>query len=535
MAGVFFRLKLALIRNGLRGSPLRVAGFAVVAAWAGAVALLGFSLLAHPPADPPNRADLPVAAFALVFLGWVVLPVIGYGLDETLDPSRLALLPLRRRQLMTGLVVASSVGVAPVATLLGLSGAVPGYGRGLGGRAVVAAAVAVEFALCVTGARAVTTALSRALRSRKGRDTWLVALPLFLLVSSLLALAARPLGPRASNQAVAELVAVLRWLPPGFAGHAAHLAEQGRLGAALRDLVVPAAAALGLVLLWMRNLERLAHSSEPVAHRRGSTLEARPDTVLGLFPARWPFPRDRRGAVAVKDLRYLWREPMLRAQRGMTLIFAVGAVASVALVPRLQGPEAVLNAAAFAWLFSLNAVNQFAADRAAYWMHAAAPGDPRADLLGKNLAGVLLYGALFLVVAPAIAALSGGWAYLPLAVCLVVGLFGISFGVGNVASVRLPIPMPDSSTNLWASRGDQGCGTGLVMQLVFVLNVALAAPVGALVFAGVRFWRPLLWVAAAFALAYGLLVYRAGLGLAAAWLRDHQPELLENLSPRQAA
>ena len=50
-------------------------------------------------------------------LGWLLLPLVFFGVDETLDPARFALLPLRRRTLVTGMLAAALVGVPAVATL----------------------------------------------------------------------------------------------------------------------------------------------------------------------------------------------------------------------------------------------------------------------------------------------------------------------------------------------------------------------------------------------------------------------------------
>src|SRR6266536_3274226 len=67
--------------------------------------------------------------------------------------------------LAAALLVASCVGLPPRATLAALSGAVVGFGPAGPGLVVVVLAVVLEFALCVLAARALTTALSRWLRS----------------------------------------------------------------------------------------------------------------------------------------------------------------------------------------------------------------------------------------------------------------------------------------------------------------------------------------------------------------------------------
>ena len=127
MARQFALLKLRLVRNGLR-SPQYAVLFTIGAAGAAVMSLVGFTLLSALRTDA-IRADATLVAFAAVTVVWTVLPLMGFGTDETLDPQRLALLPLRRGQLLRGLLVAALIGVAPVATTFALSGAIVGLDR----------------------------------------------------------------------------------------------------------------------------------------------------------------------------------------------------------------------------------------------------------------------------------------------------------------------------------------------------------------------------------------------------------------------
>ncbi|MDP9405833.1 MAG: transporter, partial [Actinomycetota bacterium] len=118
MARLFVRLKLRLIANGLRRSPRYAVALVLGAAFvvpfmaAGAV---GAALLGR-ATDPATVAGPAlVVALALLWLGWVVGPVLAFAADETLDPARLRLLPLRRSQLAAGLLAASAVGIGPLA------------------------------------------------------------------------------------------------------------------------------------------------------------------------------------------------------------------------------------------------------------------------------------------------------------------------------------------------------------------------------------------------------------------------------------
>ena len=105
VVGTFVRLKLRLLRNGLhigQGAVL----FAIGAIGAGVLGLSGFAALAAARGDT-IAPDLAIVVFGIATLGWTVLPILGFGNDETLDPQRLATLPLSRRQLVTGVLAAS--------------------------------------------------------------------------------------------------------------------------------------------------------------------------------------------------------------------------------------------------------------------------------------------------------------------------------------------------------------------------------------------------------------------------------------------
>jgi len=511
---------------------MRLVGFLVGLVFALQLALFGFLVFALASHQPSTREQIPVLGFSLMFVGWVIGPVFGFGMDETLDPERLSLLPLSRRRLMTGLTVASTVGVGPVATLVALSGAM-GYAAFGWGSFVVAAAILLEFVLCLTAARAVTTGLTRAMRSRKARDIWAVLFSLMAVAAALLPQLARVIAYSSGGRAATRVEHVLRWLPPGMAGRAAVEADAGRLGLAALYLV-PVALAIVLGVLWWRaNLDRLTSTSEP-AGQSSDQSTVRP-MAGGVGRLRNLLPAGRTGAVALKDVKYLWRDPILRAQRFMTGLAALGGLMAVAFARNLHRPEMVLASSVFVWWTALPAANQFAVDRGAYWMNAVAAGDSLHDVLGKNLAGFIINGPPFLLLAVAVAAITGGWVYLPVALALGIGVLGSVYGLGNVTSVRLAQPLPESMTNLWSARAGQGCGTGLVLALVLLANQVLMVPLAGLVLAGLLEWRPLLWATIPVAIAYGVVLYAAGVRVATGWLRTHQADLLEALSPKHVA
>ncbi|MFN2590167.1 MAG: hypothetical protein ABR518_05310 [Actinomycetota bacterium] len=538
MVGIFLRLKIRLIRNGFRAHGFRIVFFILGAVFAAEFAVGGFAVLATSSGDPTARVALPVTGFTALFVGWLLIPAFGFGLDETLDPTRLTLLPLSRRQLMAGLFTASATGLGPAATLLALCGALVGYASFGPGTPIVAAAIALEFGCCVAGSRAVTAALSSLLRRRRVRDLWGIALFLFALLFNGLFQGVRFLGRTLTPDDLLQISRVMRWTPPGMLGQAIVDADGGRFGIALAGLLPPLVFVGDLGVWWATTLEGLTTRAEPVSAPRETERVGKAKRALpggGLFPRAARFlPRNRWGAVAAKDLRYLSREPMLRAQRLTTFLFAIGAVVAVALVPAVRHPPTTLASSLLLWWFGLGAMSQFAQDRGAYWMNVAATGEPEDDLVGKNVVLGLMILPVFLIVAVATAALTGGWRYLPVAIATGLGSFGIALGVGNVVSVRFAQPMPETMTNLWAHTTGQGARTVGLMMIVFFGSQLLVAPIAVLVLLGLTSWSPLLIVAIPVSLAYGATMYVLGRKIAAEWLRHRQTQLLEALSPRAA-
>ena len=425
MAGHLVGLRIALLRNGLRRShwPQQVA--LALGALAGLpLAFGGFLLLALVPRAEPGAGLLLVeAVFLLLFCGWGLFPLLSFAGDASLDPSRLALLPLRPGELVTGLSLAACVGVAPLCTLVALVGAVVGFATLGPGVVLVVAAVLVQFALCIVGSRALLTALSRQLRSRRARDLVIVLVSVTAVGFNLALQVGARLAERLERsdlEALRPAARALGWLPPGLAARALVDASQGRLAAAAAELAGAALAVVALGWWWWRSLDRVLTTAEPAARRRTRQ-------PAGLFPRplRRLLPADQRGAVAAKELRYLARHPRLRVAWVVSCLLGLALVVFVAVTDGLRHPWMVLASLAMAFLASQNSLNQFGFDGPAYWTQVAAGADPRGDLTGRNLASLLSGMVSTAVLSLLLAAVTGGWLYVPVALCLGLGVLGL--------------------------------------------------------------------------------------------------------------
>lgn len=529
MARHFLRLKVALVGSAFRRGWQHAVGLAAGLLFGLPFALLvaaGLALAARTEAGPA----LLVLAFAGLAVAWTLAPVLFFGLDETLDPARLQLLPLSRRQLLVGLTVAAAVGIPAVASLAVLLAGLA-YPRGVAGLAVAAVAVAAQFLACLWAGRALATSLSATLRSRKGRDLAAGAAMLTGLavagagqVPNLLA------GTLAGDGAAARLTAALDGVagvvaltPPGWAAGAIVAARDGRMLAALALLAGSVALAAALGWAWQAALARAL--TQPGTAASGKSRDQ------GLFHAslKW-LPRGHLGAAVARELRYLLRVPQLRIGLALLVAFGVALVVAAAVVGSLSRPEVVYAPALLVVVQGFQAVNLFGHDRGAVWLLVASSPSYRTDLAGKAIAHGMATLAVAVPASVALAGLTGAWGHVVPAVLLSAALQLSALGVGTVASVLAPHPLPEGASNMWGSSAGMGCATMLLQAAAFALQGVLLAPAAGAVAAAYFLapsWLPL---AGALAAAYGAAIWGAGTVLAAARLHTHAPEFVAALS-----
>lgn len=522
-AALFAGLKLRLIRNGVRQSGMAAVGSVLGSCFAVIGGLVGFGLaVASGQVAAEDAAVWAVLVPAVLAIGWTLLPLIAFGTDETLDPGRLALTPLPARRLVVGLAAASAVGFGPAVVWATLAGLVVGHLTSGAGALLVPLAALLHGALCIVLARTTATLLAALLSSRRGQDTALTA-------AGLIGFAALGAGQLAQHldelgaDGLRPLADVLSWTPFGLAGAAIADAGTGAEAAAVARL----GAVAGLVALFgwgwgqalARSLERTA-ASGPAPRRR-------PRSRSWLPPRVWT-------AVAAKEWRYLRREPRRRVQ--LITAVVVGVVLPLSVVISAPDPPApaVLAGSIAGWLAVLTSFNQFGFDGGALWMDVVAGNAVRDELVGKNaVAGLVVFVAAVLA-AVVLAAVTGGWVYLPVALLLAVGATGVGLGVANVISAVAPVPLPESSNPFASAGGGQGCVAALIYLAAMVLLGLLLLPLAIGVLVALAVARPAVALVGLAALPYGWGIWRLGLDLAVRRLWWRQPELLAQVDPRVA-
>ncbi|MDR8408529.1 hypothetical protein MTP10_07240 [Nonomuraea sp. 3-1Str] len=513
---LFAQLKLRLLAGNLRGDLQRKLGFVFSLVVAAGLAVLGFALMALVRLAPHDvAADIVVVAYSAILVGWMVVPLLAFGLDDTLDPARLSLFPLRTGELAVGMFTASATGVWPVATLVVVAGGLAGLATSPGGVLVGAVAVLLQFALCLVLSRLVTTSLSGALRTRRGRDMLAVA-ALFVVVLAQLPnlLLNTNLGDPAAM--LRGTAGVLRWTPPGMLAHA--IADGGLFG--LAEVAVVALVVVLAAWLWIKALSRALVT--PDASTQGSSVRE------GSGLADRFLPDGPLAAVVAKELKYLRREPRFRVLWFTSVV--VSAVLALSLSSNIPGgagpwlPIATTSMAAI--MIALQSGNLYGIDGASLWMNVVAIGSEdgfRTDLAGRHLANAIAATPLLVAIAVAGSLLTGQPTAIPFAVLAGWGALGVGLGVGAVTSVAIPYTVPERMNAFTGAAPGQG-GQAFVSSMgAFAGIAALTLPLAVPIAFG------LVWLCVV-APVYGLLIETLGRRLGATIGFSRMPELVAAVS-----
>ncbi|MFC4061978.1 hypothetical protein ACFOWE_27060 [Planomonospora corallina] len=481
-------MKLSMVRNAMNGQK---AGLIMIGAALGLVAA-GATLFAA-----FRSGDLLAAAYAVWMLGWIFGPVFAGGGDETLRPEYFTLLGLPPRRLAAGLLASAFVGVAPVISLLALSGLVVSGLRQSPATVLVAlAAMLLQLAVFVLLSRVAVALMGVALRSRAGAVGAAVVNGAILAALGqiwVFAVALNQVGGISPGAASA-----LRYLPSGWgpaAVEAAGLGDWGRAGLALGALVVLIAL---LLAAWAALLTRRVGSVKRSARGRRPMTAATATT-----------------AVVAKELR-TWSRDLVRTHQ---LTFSVAYGVFFAAAPLLLGWDVMLPWAGplFVVMAASMSANLYGVDGTALWLTLMVPG--ASDVRGRQLAWLLVVVPPAVLLTAGLASVTGGpW---PMVLAVTAALLGGGAGIVPLISVYSLVPGVDPHRrggNPLRVSEDDGAMTG---QAYAVL--ALTALTGAPAAVAAAAYG---WAGVAVGVATGVLCWW-GLGLLAQRrLHSRGPELL---------
>lgn len=515
MVAHLVRLKLVLLRNGLRRGTWQVVALALGALYGlGVLALVLVStVLLAVSGDLEVRRTAVVLLGALLVAGWWFVPLVAFGLDSTLDVDRFATFAVPRRDLALGLALASLVGVPGLVTVLGALASGLLWARE--GLAVVVGVVGglLGAATAVLGARVLTTALGPALRNRRTRDLLavLALVPLMLLGPILSGVGS---GLVALEDRMPAIAAAAAWTPfgaPWALGADAATGAWGALGARL--LVVVTVLAL-LALAWDRTLAA-------ALVRPAGASSSRSTAGLGLLGR---VPASPTWAVAARCLAYWRRDPRYS-----------GSVVVVPLLPVLfaiTGSDGMLLAAGpiAAYLMGWAISADVAYDHTAFWTHLAAPLRGVQDRLGRVIAATVVGLPATLVITVVALAVTDRWDLTVPLLALTAGVLAAGLGLASVASAQVVVPVPKPGESPFAT--PQGGSSAMFLSQLAgtaVLAVVTAPGVVLTLLAATSGSVGLGWAAAVVSLAIGAVVLVMGVRQGGAVYDRRAPVLMERL------
>ena len=246
LARIGISLRWRLSSNRLRRRGKRTRRFMIVAA--GGYTMVTVVVLGRARFTAEDAAaETLTLLMASMALGWVFGPVLIGGVDETIDPTKRALLPMSSTERYVVQLAAAMTGTGPLAAATGLCvGLTIGHTRlGISLFVVPLAAICAVF-LMVGAARSLAALLAIAQRSRVGRDFAVLAAAIAGGSLFTMAQLARDVGARAD-----ALIEALGWIPLAWPARAIIAARRGDEVPALAWLVASAMLAVVLHAAWI--------------------------------------------------------------------------------------------------------------------------------------------------------------------------------------------------------------------------------------------------------------------------------------------
>lgn len=529
MVAVLVGLKLTLLRRSLSTSMVRRVGVILGACFALLMVGLAIAtLVGLRSTDVETARAVTVLLFSSVTVSWLLLPLLIFGVDETLDPARFSLLPLTATRLRPGLLAAGLIGIPGLGTALAALASVITWTRGPAAAVAALIGAGLGVLTCFLASRVVTSGFSTLLSSRRFKDLAAVVLGVLALglgVGSSLISNSAGSDPDRVKELATNAGVVAGWTPFGWAwALPADVADGAWLTAVVR-LVLAAGLVLGLWVAWGRLLNRaLTNVTESEASRVGAHAGWM-DRFYGTSPA---------GAIAARCIRYWRRDPRY-----------IASMVSLAVMPLILGVSFGLGEDGsrggmlvmpliLAGLAGPGLSSDLAYDGSAFWTHVTSGIPGSADRWGRLMALATFIVPLILVVLVVSLVLSGRADFAVGTVAMTIALGCCGAGLGLAVGGAYPGTAPPQGGNPFST----GSGNGLLTILLFlggaVGAAVLSSPVIALAVLGLDS-LVLQLAALAVAVVLGPLVLIAGVRWGGRQLEAAWPERLSQVAALERA
>ena len=518
LAALGVRLRWRLSTNRLRRRGKGTRRFVFLAALGYTLANIAVLGMARFVADDRAAATV-ILLMSSMALGWVFGPVLIGGVDETVDPTRLALLPLSAVERYVIQLAAAMSGTGPIAASIGLLVGLTLGHTGFGISLIIVPIAALTAVLMMVGsARSLAAILAIAQRSRVGRD----AAVLFAALAGGTMFTMAQLARDVVSVGGSLLLQILSWLPWAWPARAINAARAGDEVAALIWIVVSIATAVMAHLLWMQLSNHLLLHGERSAQTRRTSGRAL------LNGARTEF-----GAALSRQWIYLRRSPNSRVGIVFGTVFGI-AFAMVQIVQQGGGNGA---AASFGILLAMlanlgAATNVLGFDAGSLWLEVLAGGPNRANMIARQVIALPNLLIPTWVSGVIVGVWTGQWKLVILVALLAIPVAVNVLSFGMVASVVAPAPLPDWDNPFGNRQGNESRSTRIAIIAItgIITIIVLSAPIFIATFRVLSSrW---LWLMPLAGLAYSGTVFLLVSWWAGWFLRGREPLLIERLAPR---
>ena len=510
------------------------------------------TFLGYRLAPKPINTELLFLVLTGIYILWLMLPLLEFSTNEGLDVSKLALFPLTRGELMLSLLFSTVLDIPMIGLVLALGAVVAGWALSLPLALIALLAMLVFYVQLVAISQLVLALLQPILQSRRFRDLSIILIVLLSSSGYLCQFAFRALLNRdfVNNLEHASISPYLQWLPPGMAARVIQQAYIGNWGASIVWLVALIALSILFLFLWQQVVERSLTAADSggvvSSKRRGSNSQARATKTPEIYtteisPIKRIIP-PQMYALIIKDLKYFWRDPQLKAmflQSLVSIVFLIvyfgftffnNANSNEQFLSTL-GPWAVLIAPTLI-LLSLYTLtyNVLGFERQSLTTLLLFPIDPKYILWSKNVA-VFIIGFVEVCILILLAASTTRAWYFALP-AFVIGLSGIGviLGIGNFTSVFFPQKMRLRQRGFQANSNtsaEGGCLRSLLSVIAFYTMLLVLVPVAAAVILPVFFHDQWIWwISLPLALLYSGAIYFGITIVVAPRILNKAPEIL---------
>lgn len=456
---ILVRLKWTLWKRSFRKNVGKIIGtcFGVVYGVGGLVGA-GFALFAAALLIDGAGTDafglLVRGLGAALVLGWLLIPIFAFGLDDTLDPRRFATLPRSAKELQPGLFAAAVLSIPAVLTLAGvlllsvsevlwmLTSPVPTTAGLVAGIVLLLPANLLGLALCLLLPRAILARSAVRQSSRRGRELGGV-LGMVVMIGaiygiSLLAQNITEFSLDVLVRTARVVVEVVAWTPVGAPFAVPVDLAEGQYLTGLARLVIGLVSIVLLWLWWRSSVDKALQSALVGDATSGSTK------VTALVPrlAR----QDALGAVIGRSLRYWRRDARYLASIGIMPLLLLFFTA----MGLFSEPQRYVAVAAVVFISAMSSIaicNEIGFDGPAGWVNITAGLKARDNLIGRVI-GLAVFAVPFAVIASVTIPLVLGMAWLiPLLLLGSMGAMMSAWGTSCLIAVLLPYPTSPPGTN----------------------------------------------------------------------------------------